>query len=88
MLQINPKTTQQSDQKSVKYIQTNKYLYPQKKKQQIIDELRFILKIKRKNKKIINLLDKKLNQLSKFRSKNCVEINDDACGTYRKKQSN
>ena len=30
----------------------------------------------------INLLDNKLNQTSKFRIKNWVEINDDARGTY------
>ena len=30
----------------------------------------------------INLLDNKLNQTSKFRTKNWVEINDDARGTY------
>ena len=32
--------------------------------------------------KLINLLDNKPNQLSKFRKKNWVEINDDSCGTY------
>ena len=32
--------------------------------------------------KIINLLDNTPNQLSKFRAKNWVEINDDAPGTY------
>ena len=32
--------------------------------------------------KIINLLDNTPNQLTKFRTKNCVEINDDASGTY------
>ena len=34
--------------------------------------------------KIINLLDNTPNQPSKFREKNCVEINDDARGTYNK----
>ena len=34
--------------------------------------------------KIINSLDNKPYQPFKSRSKNCVEINDDACGTYNK----
>ena len=33
-------------------------------------------------KKIINLLDNGPNQLSKFRTKSWVEINDDLHGTY------
>ena len=32
--------------------------------------------------KIINLLDNTSNQLTQFRTKNWVEINNDACGTY------
>ena len=32
--------------------------------------------------KIINLLDNTLNQPSKFRTKNWVEINDESRGTY------
>ena len=32
------------------------------------------------NLKITNLLDNTPNQSSKFRSKNCVEINDDSGG--------
>ena len=32
--------------------------------------------------KIINSLDNATNQVSKFRTKNCVEINDDTRGTY------
>ena len=32
--------------------------------------------------KIINLLDNTLNQLSKFRTKNWVGINDDSLGNY------
>ena len=32
--------------------------------------------------KIINLLDNTSNQPTKFRTKNWVEINDDARGTY------
>ena len=31
---------------------------------------------------IINLLDNKPNKLSKFRTKNWIEINDDSRGTY------
>ena len=31
---------------------------------------------------IINLLDKTPNQPTKFRTKNCVEINDESRGTY------
>ena len=34
--------------------------------------------------KIINLLDNKPNQPSKYRTKNWVEINDVARGTYNK----
>ena len=33
--------------------------------------------------KIINLLDNINNQPSKFRTKSCVEVNDDACGTCK-----
>ena len=32
--------------------------------------------------KIVNLLDNKTNQPTKFKTRNLVEINDDACGTY------
>ena len=32
--------------------------------------------------KIINLLDNTSNQPTKFRTKNWVEMNDDALGTY------
>ena len=32
--------------------------------------------------KIMNLLDNTPNQITKFRTKNWVEINDDLCGTY------
>ena len=35
--------------------------------------------------KIIDLLDSTSNQPSKFRTTNCVEINDDRNGTYDKK---
>ena len=34
-------------------------------------------------KKIINLLENKPNQPTKFRTKNWVEINDGWCGTYK-----
>ena len=33
-------------------------------------------------KKIINLLENTTNQRTKFRTKNCVEINDESRGTY------
>ena len=33
-------------------------------------------------RKIINLLDNEANQPSKFRTKNCVEINDESRGAY------
>ena len=33
-------------------------------------------------KKVINLLDNKLNQPPKFKTKNWVEINDKSRGTY------
>ena len=32
--------------------------------------------------KIMNLLDKTSNQLTKFKTKNWIEINDDSRGTY------
>ena len=32
--------------------------------------------------KIINLSDNTPNQLTKFRTRNLAEINDDSCGTY------
>ena len=38
--------------------------------------------IKMEYQKIANLLDNASNQPSKFRTKNWVEINDDARGTY------
>ena len=34
------------------------------------------------HQKIINLLDNTWNKPNKFGTKNWVEINDDACGTY------
>ena len=38
--------------------------------------------------KIINLLDNKPNQTTKFRTKNWVEINDDSRGTYNTNSQN
>ena len=32
--------------------------------------------------KIMNLLDSTRNQPTKFRTKNCVEVNDDSRGSY------
>ena len=34
--------------------------------------------------KVINLLDNTLNQPSKFRTKNWVQLNDESRGTYKK----
>ena len=34
------------------------------------------------NQKIANLIDDASNQSSKFRTRNCVEINDESRGTY------
>ena len=34
--------------------------------------------------KTINLLDNTKNQPTKFRTKNCIEINDESRGTYNK----
>ena len=41
--------------------------------QKIIDEMRLII-----------VLDNTPSQPTKFRTKNWIEINDDACGTYNK----
>ena len=35
-------------------------------------------------RKVINLLDNTLNQPSKFRTKNWVQLNDESRGTYKK----
>ena len=37
-----------------------------------------------KYQKIINFLDNKPNQTTKFRTKNCVEINEESRGMYNK----
>ena len=37
--------------------------------------------------KIINLLENTLNQRSKFRTKNWIEVNDESRGTYKFKTS-
>ena len=52
-----------------------KDIYLQKKRQQIIDNLRNIKTLE--YKKIINLLDNTPNQTLKFMTKNWVEVNDD-----------
>ena len=36
-----------------------------------------------KYQKIINLSDNEFNQLSKFRTKNVTETNNESCGTYK-----
>ena len=41
-----------------------------------------------KYQNIINWLNNTNNYTSKFRTKNCVEVNHYACGTYNKKLSN
>ena len=51
-----------------------KDIYSHKKRQQIIDELRY--------QKISNLIEDTSNQPSKFRTKNWVEINDESRGKY------
>ena len=52
------------------YLRKDMYL---RKEYKIIDEMRFI-----------NFLDNTPSQPTKFRTKNWIEINDDACGTYNK----
>ena len=66
-----------------KYLKKKKYIYIyiyiyQEERQKIIDHLTFNITIEQYNNgisRIINLLDNTLNQPSKFRTKNWVEIN-------------
>ena len=60
-----------------------RYISPEKR-QQIIDELRLVQQYIMKYQKLINLLDNASNQSSKFRTKNCVEINEVGHGKYNK----
>ena len=52
------------------------------KRQQIIDELRLVNNIIMEYQKMENLLDNTSNQLSKFKTKNWIEINDQSRGVY------
>ena len=60
-----------------KEIPKERYMSPEER-QNIIDNLRSIIIYQ----KIINLLDNTPNQPTKFRTKNWIEINHDACRTY------
>ena len=53
-----------------------------KKRQQIIDELRLVNNIIMEYQKMKNLLDNTSNQLSKFKTKNWIEMNDQSRGVY------
>ena len=66
------KNLQQNNSEIVtkEYLRKDMYL---RKEYKIIDEMRFI-----------NFLDNTPSQPTKFRTKNWIEINDDACGTYNK----
>ena len=66
------KNLQQNNSEIVtkEYLRKDMYL---RKEYKIIDEMRFI-----------NFLDNTPSQPTKFRTKNWIEINDDACGTYKK----
>ena len=48
----------------------------------IFDDLRLNNNVIMEYQQIINVLDNTPNQLSKFRTENWVEINDDSGGTY------
>ena len=58
-----------------------RYISPEEK-QQIIDELRLVQQYNNGISKIANLLDNTLDQPSKFRTKNWVEINDESKESY------
>ena len=59
------------------YIYIYIYISPEQR-QKIIDDLTIYYNIIMKYQKIINLLDDRTNQPSKFRTENCVEINDES----------
>ena len=67
------KNLQQNNSEIVtkEYLRKDMYL---RKEYKIIDEMRFI-----------NFLDNTPSQPTKFRTKNWIEINDDACGMYNTK---
>ena len=67
---------------SDKEVPKEKYTPPEER-QKIVDDLRLVYNsIITEYQKIRNLLDHTPNQISKSRTKNWVEINNDARGTY------
>ena len=75
------KNASKSDDKEI-YIYI--YIFTEKR-QEIIDELglcNYITMEYQKNQKVINLLNNTPNQLSKFRTKNWIKINDQSGGVY------
>ena len=48
----------------------------------VFDDLRLNNNVIMEYQQIINVLDNTPNQLSKFRTENWIEINDDSGGTY------
>ena len=65
-----------------------RYISPEER-EQIIDELRLIIKltilcnnIKMDYQKIVNLLESTSDNISKFRTRNWIEINDESRGNY------
>ena len=78
-------SSQNDEAKNETVIPKERYISPEKR-QQIIDELRLVWKqynnIIMEYQKIINLLDNTPNHLSKFRTKNWIEINNQSRGVY------
>ena len=72
-------------QKQLQMSMTKKYLkkdiYLQKKNKKLLITLISIQQYNKEYQKIINLLNNEPNQPTKFRTKNSIEINDDAHGT-------
>ena len=62
-------------------IPKERYISPQER-QQIIDELGLIKYYNNGIQKIANLINNASNPPPKFRTKNCVEINDESVETY------
>ena len=77
------KTSQQSTLEIVtnehdKEVSKQRYIYLQKKNRKLlIIWYQYNSVIMEYQKRILNLLDNKPNQPSKFRTKNCAEVNDD-----------
>ena len=68
---------------SPKDVPKKRYISPEER-QQIIDELGWYKNIIMKHQKIANLLDNEAsNRPSKFRTRNCVEINDESKDSYK-----